>query len=86
MSSVLTEIIGIITGGLTTMATNIGQGLQNFVQSIFVTSTTSTSGDTTYSLTVFGGVVCIFAGIGLAVSLGRLVLGWVMSLGGRNRA
>lgn len=40
--------------------------------------------DGTYTLSMFGGIVAIFAGIALAVGLTTLVTKFIMSLGGRN--
>ncbi len=77
MSAVLTEIIELLTGGLTAMATGIGGGLSALVTSIFLD--TSTEGTT--KLSVFGGVIVIFAGISLAIGLSRWVTNWVTSLG-----
>lgn len=58
MSNVLTEIIGLLTDGITGIAEGIGGGLQNLVTEIFLT----TGADGVQSLSVFGGVVVIFAG------------------------
>lgn len=79
MSSVLSEIVRILVGGLTDMASGIASGLNTMASSLFV----DTTGETP-TLTTFGGVVAIFAGISLAVGLTTLVTKWVMSLGARN--
>ena len=76
MSGVLTEIITILTGGITGMATGLGGGLTALVTSIFLDGT----GDA-MKLSVFGGVIIVFAGISLAVGLSRWVVNWVTSLG-----
>jgi hypothetical protein len=76
MENVLTEIIKLLTGGITGMATGIGTGLQSLVSNIFL----DTSGDTT-KLSIYGGVICIFGGIALAVGLSRMIVQWVSSLG-----
>lgn len=81
MSAVLTEIISLLVGGISGIATGIGQGLSKLVSEIFVT--TSEAGAVT-GLSVFGGLVAVFGGIALAVGLSRMVVGWVMTLGGRN--
>lgn len=78
MSNVLTEIIGLLTDGITGIAEGIGGGLQNLVTEIFLT----TGEGGVQSLSIFGGVIVIFAGIALAVGLSRLVVNWVTSLGG----
>lgn len=76
MEAVLTEIIALLVGGITGIATGIGQGLSNLVTSIFLQG----EGDT-MALSVFGGVIVIFAGVSLAIGLSRWVTNWVTSLG-----
>ena len=80
MSAILTSIIELLTGGLTGMATGIGGGLNQAVTNLFIT----TAEGGTQSLSTFGSVVAIFAGISLAVGLTTLVTKWVMSLGSRK--
>lgn len=75
--AIITEIIEILTSGITGIAGAIGGGLNDLVQQLFFTTT----GDTT-SMSVFGIMVCVFAGIGLAIGLSRLVVSWLGSLGG----
>lgn len=74
--NILEQIIGILVNGLTEMATGIGAGLNSFVTNIFLT----TEGDT-QSLSVFGTIVVVFAGIALAIGIGRLVLNYLTGLG-----
>ena len=76
MTNVLSEIISILVGGISGMATGIGQGLSALVTSIFLEGT----GDS-MTLSAFGGVIIVFAGISLAVGLSRWVVNWVTSLG-----
>lgn len=76
MTAVLTEIISILVGGITGVASGIGQGLSALVTSIFL----SGEGDA-LTLSVFGGVIIVFAGISLAIGLSRWVVNWVTSLG-----
>lgn len=73
MTSILTEIIELLTGGLSTMATAIGSGLNGLARSIFLT--------TEGTLSLFGGLIIIFAGIALAVGLSRWVVHFLTSLG-----
>ena len=79
MSSILTEIIQLLTGGITGIASGVGQGLQSLVTSIFIDSS-----GTTQSLSVFGGVIVIFAGVSLAIGLCPLIFHWLTSMGARN--
>lgn len=76
-SAIVTEIIEILTSGITGIATGIGSGLKGLVDNIFFT----TSGDTT-TMSTFGIMVCVFAGISLAIGLSRLIVRWLSSLGG----
>lgn len=77
MSAILTEIISLLIGGITGIATGIGEGLSNLVQSIFVN--VSESGE--MSLTTFGGLIVVFAGVSLAIGLSKFIVNWVTSLG-----
>lgn len=76
MSAVLQEIITLLVSGLSQMATGIGSGLNALVTNIFLTSN-----DGTQQLSTFGGIIIVFAGIGLAVGLCRWVVNFVTSLG-----
>ena len=80
MSAILTSIIELLTGGLTGMATGIGGGLNDAVTKLFI----ATGEGGAQTLSTFGAVVAIFAGIGLAVGLTTLVTKWITSLGSRH--
>ena len=81
MSAVLNEIITTLTSGISQMATGIGTGIGNLVTEIFLK--VDESGAVT-GLSTFGGVIVIFAGIGFAVGLSKLVVHWVSGLGARG--
>lgn len=76
MTNILSEIVSLLTGGIVGIAEGIGGGLQELVTNMFV----QTEGETT-SLTVFGGLIIVFAGVSLAIGLSRLVYNWLTSLG-----
>ena len=78
MSAVLQEIITLLVSGISQMATGIGSGLTALVSNIFL-ETNATSG--TQSLSVFGGIIVVFAGIALAVGLCRWVVNFLTSFG-----
>ena len=78
MTEILKQIIEILVGGITGIASGIGSGLTTLAQSIFIGTEPGT-------LTVFGGLVVVFAGISLAIGLCRWVVDWITSLGSRNR-
>lgn len=77
--SILTEIISLLTGGITGIASGIGTGLQSLVENIFIDSTGSTP-----ALSSFGVVTVVFAGVGLAIGLCRLIVKFLGSLGARK--
>lgn len=79
MTEVLSEIIELLVAGISGIASGIGSGLTALVQNIFL----DTTGDTT-KLSVFGGVIIVFAGVSLAIGLSRWVVNWVTSLGASN--
>lgn len=77
MSAILSEIITLLTGGITSLGQAIGASLSALVEAMFVT--TGTGG--AKSLSTYGGMVIIFAGIGLAIGLCTRVFTWLTSLG-----
>ena len=77
MGTALQQIITLLVSGLTSMAEGLGAGIIMFVESLFISSTGA--------LTTFGSLIVIFAGISLAIGLGRWVLNFCTSLGSRNR-
>lgn len=78
--AIMTEIIELLTSGITGVASGVGQGLSNLAQSIFMTGTGSEA-----TLSTFGTLIIIFAGISLALTLCRWVVNFCTSLGNRNR-
>ena len=77
MSAVRTEIISLLTGGITGIASGIGSGLTALVKNIFLEEGSGGA----MTLSVFGGLIIVFAGVALAVGLSRWVVNWVTSLG-----
>lgn len=82
-TAIVSQIVGILTSGITGLASGIGQGLTALVQSIFFVSTT-VEGVTTTSMSTFGILVVVFAGLSLCIGLSRLIVSWLSSLGGRR--
>ena len=81
---IMQSIIEILVGGISGVATGIGQGLSTLAQSVFL-QTTGTGETAVTSLSTFGVLVVVFAGISLAIGLSRWVVNFVASLGARNR-
>lgn len=81
---IMQAIIEILVGGISGVATGIGQGLSTLAQSVFL-QTTGTGESATTTLSTFGVLIVVFAGISLAIGLSRWVVNFVASLGARNR-
>lgn len=79
MSSILTEIVSLLTGGITGIASGIGTGVSTLVNDIFIDAT-----GTNPVLSAFGGVVVVFAGVSLAIGLCRWVMNFLTSLGAKK--
>lgn len=82
MSNILSTICSTLVGGIQTLGQGIAQGVNSIAQNLFLT-TTGEGASATTTLSTFGYLIVIFAGISLAIGLGRLVFGWIKSLGAR---
>lgn len=76
MLEILKEIITILTGGITQTATAIGAGLSEVVKAMLLDTS-----EATMKLSIFGGVVIVFAGISLAIGLTKWAMYFVSSFG-----
>ena len=76
MGSVLQELVGILVDGISSFATGIAEGVNGYVQALFLVQEADG-----YKLSTFGGVVAIFAGIALAVTITTLIFNWIKSMG-----
>lgn len=83
-TQIMQSIIEILVGGITQVAQGIGSGLSTLAQSVFL-QTTGTGDSATTTLSTFGVLIVVFAGISLAIGLSRWVVNFVASLGARNR-
>ena len=81
---IMQAIIEILVGGISGVATGIGQGLSTLAQSVFL-QTTGEGAQAVTSLSTFGVLIVVFAGISLAIGLSRWVVNFVASLGARDR-
>lgn len=77
MTTVLGEFIDIMVSGIVDLATGIAGGIVAMAKALFLEET---EGAVT-GLSVFGGIVAIFAGLSLAVGITTKVYTWVTSLG-----
>jgi hypothetical protein len=78
MNNVLDQFVEILVGGISSIASGIGTGVNGFVQDLFLTVGTDGSIE---GLSTFGGVVAIFGGVSLCIGLTTLVFNWVRSIG-----
>ena len=78
MSAILTEIMALLVSGITGLASGIGAGLTELVQAIFLKMGEN---NTVEGLSIFGGLIVVFAGISFAIGLSKWVVNWVTSLG-----
>lgn len=83
-TQIMQSIIEILVGGITQVAQGIGSGLSTLAQSVFL-QTTGEGAQATTTLSTFGVLIVVFAGISLAIGLSRWVVNFVASLGSRNR-
>lgn len=72
----LTEALGLLTGGLTTVASALGSGMSSYVNGLLIQNN---------AMSAFAATIFIFGGISLAFTLGRWVVNFISSLGNRNR-
>lgn len=71
----LEEIITLLTGGITGIASGVGNGVSTLVGDIFVSNG---------ALSVFGATIVIFGGVSLAIGLCRWVMNFLTSLGAKK--
>lgn len=78
MVQVLQAFVEILVGGIQSLATGIAQGIVAMAKALFLETTEAGA---ISGLSVFGGIVGIFAGLALAVGITTRVYTWVTSLG-----
>lgn len=77
MAEVLQQFIEILVGGITQLAEGIATGVVSMTKALFL----EYNEGTLVGLSVFGGVVAIFAGLALAIAITTRVYTWIVSLG-----
>lgn len=76
IAEVLGEFVRILVGGIKDLAAGIAGGVVDMAKALFLEGTGET-----LKLSVFGGIIAIFAGIALAIGITTKVYMWVTSLG-----
>ena len=81
MAAVLQEFVEILVSGIVSLAQGIASGVVAMAKALFLETSTSGGVETVTGLSIFGGIVAIFAGLALAISITTRVYTWVTSLG-----
>lgn len=81
MANVLQEFVNILVSGITDLASGIASGIVSMAKALFLEVSVSDGVETVTGLSVFGGIVAIFAGLALAIGITTRVYTWVTSLG-----
>ena len=79
MAQVLQEFVQILVGGVTQLAEGIASGIVAMAKALFLQVNAGTGA--VEGLSIFGGIVAIFAGLALAIGITTRVYTWVTSLG-----
>lgn len=74
-STWLDDIIALLSGGIVGLSHGVGSGTSTLISDIFITNN---------ALSVFGGMIVVFAGISLAIGLCRWVMNFLTSLGAKK--
>lgn len=75
----LSDFVAILVNGIQDLASGIAGGVAAMAQDLFLATDPSTHAVT--GLSVFGGIVAIFAGLSLAIAITTKVYTWVTTLG-----
>lgn len=78
MANVLQEFVNILVSGIVDLAQGIATGVVTMAKALFLE--VDGQGAVT-GLSVFGGIVAIFAGLALATAITTRVYTWITSLG-----
>lgn len=79
MAQVLQQFVEILVSGIVSLAEGIAGGVVAMAKALFLETNAETGAVS--GLSVFGGIVAIFAGLALAISITTRVYTWVTSLG-----
>lgn len=78
MVEVLNDFIAILVGGIVDLAEGIASGVTAMATKLFLVEDATTHA---LSLSAFGGLIAIFAGLALATAITTRVYTWITSLG-----
>lgn len=83
MAGVLGEFVQLLVSGIVDLAQGIASGIVAMAKALFldISVDSTTQVETVTGLSIFGGLIAIFAGLALAVGITTRVYTWVTSLG-----
>jgi len=79
MGEVLEQFVEILVSGIVSLGQGIAEGVTTMAQALFLEVDAGTGAVT--GLSMFGGIVAIFAGLALATAITTRVYVWITSLG-----
>lgn len=81
MSNVLGDFVEIMVSAIVDLAQGIASGVVAMAKALFLEVSVSEGVETVTGLSVFGGIIAIFAGLGLATAITTRVYTWITTLG-----
>lgn len=79
MLNVLQQFVEILVGAIENLATGVASGIAKMASALFLETNAETGAVT--GLSVYGGIVAIFAGLALSIAITTRVFTWITSLG-----
>lgn len=81
MSDVLGDFVEIMVSAIVDLAQGIAGGVVAMAKALFLEVSVNEGVETVTGLSVFGGIIAIFAGLGLATAITTRVYTWITTLG-----
>jgi len=75
----LSDFVSLLVGAISDVATGVAGGVADMAKALFLETDATTHAVT--GLSVFGGIIALFAGISLAIGITTRVYLWITSLG-----
>ena len=79
LTQALNDFVGLLVGAISDVATGVAGGVADMAKALFLETDSTTHAVT--GLSVFGGIIALFAGIALAIGITTRVYLWITSLG-----
>lgn len=79
MSTAISEFVSILVGSVVDLGTGVAEGIANMASALFLKVNSETGAVT--GLSIFGSLIGLFAGLGLAVGVTTKTFIWITKLG-----